>query len=176
MKKTIMAFAAAATFMLTVNAIAQTVSENDLRLSLAFVVPAEKINAAVTATTTASVNMKALKDFQKTFKSVANAAWYLAADGGFIASFTKDDVENSVAYNSKGNWVYSIKRYFEDQLPKDVRAEIKSTYYDYNITHVEEVLMNETPIYIVHLEDAKTMKTLRMSDGEMQIVQDLVKG
>ncbi len=176
MKKIFLAVAASALLAIASihTANAQSVSTNDVKLSLAFAEPASLHNTG-TATTSASINMRALKDFQKSFKN-ADASWYLTEDGGFVASFTEDNISNSVGYDKKGNWLYNIKRYDESKLSKDVRTEVKSTYYDFNITHVEEVQVNEQTIYIVHLEDAKNMKTLRICDGDMEEVQNFVKG
>lgn len=175
MKKIFLALAATAAFATMNYATAQKASDNDVKLSIAFAAPVEN-NNSFTAASASTINLKALKDFQKSFKSATNASWYAASDGGFIASFKENDVQNSVAYDKKGNWVYNIKRYAEKDLPKDVRAEVKSTYYDFNITHVEEVLINDQTIYIVHMEDATQMKTLRVSDGEMQEIENLIKG
>ena len=174
MKKIFLALAATVALVSMNHANAQTASDNDVKLSVAFAAPSE--NSVFTGTAASSINMKALKNFQRSFKSAANASWYAVADGGFIASFKENDVQNSVAYDKKGNWVYNIKRYDEKHLPTDVRAQVKSTYYDFSITHVEEVLINDETIYIVHLEDATKMKTLRICNGDMQEVQDLIKG
>jgi len=121
-----------------------------------------------------TVNVKALKDFQKAFKGV-NASWYKANDGGYVAGFKTGDVKNIVAYNAKGQWHHTIRYYNEKQLPKDVRATVKSTYYDYNITGVSEVHFDDQVVYMIMIEDETSIKTLRIGNGEMQEVSELEK-
>lgn len=128
-----------------------------------------------TASDLSTVNVKALKDFQKAFKG-ANASWYKANDGGYIAGFKTGAVKNIVAYNAKGQWHHTILYYDEKQLPKGVRATVKSTYYDYNITGVSEVHFNDQVVYMIIIEDETSIKTLRISDGEMEEVRELKKG
>ncbi len=83
------------------------------------------------------INPKAIKDFKKTF-AARNKTWY-KSDKGFIASFSLGEIKNVVAYNNKGKWQHTIRIYNEDKLPRNVRANVKHTYYDYSITLVEEI-------------------------------------
>ncbi len=60
--------------------------------------------------------------------------------------------------------------------PHDIRAVVRSTYYDLNITLVEEVQTTDALVYIVHLEDKSNIKILKVSpEGEMEVMQDLTK-
>jgi len=62
-------------------------------------------------------------------------------------------------------------------LPTEVRALVKKTYYDYTISHIDEVHHAEQPntIYLVLIEDDKTLKTIRVCDGEMEEIHELSK-
>lgn len=122
-----------------------------------------------------NINMRALKDFQRSF-SGTNASWYKADDGGFIAKFKNGDVTNIVAYDGKGNLHHSIRYYEEKQLPREVRAQVKSTYYDYEIVGVSEVHYEDQVIFVILVQDDTTLKTLRVCDGEMDEVQSLKRG
>jgi hypothetical protein len=120
------------------------------------------------------MGMRALKDFSKAFKNVTNADWFVTESGGFIASFNENEVKNSAYYNPKGQFLYSIKRYAEKDLPKSIRHLVKSSYYDYNIISVEEVEVDNKTIYLVHVQDEHNSKTLRITDGEMEVIEELV--
>jgi hypothetical protein len=62
-------------------------------------------------------------------------------------------------------------------MSRDIRAQVKSTYYDYTITLVEEIEQINNPlVYLVHLADASTWKIVSVCDGEMETVQDFRKG
>ena len=59
----------------------------------------------------------------------------------------------------------------------EVRALVKTTYYDYTISHIDEIHLTEqsNTIYLVLIEDDKTFKTIRVCDGEMEEIHELVK-
>jgi hypothetical protein len=122
----------------------------------------------------ADVNTKAVKDFNKSFKNVSGEQWYKVTDG-FIASFKENSIETKVAYDQKGKWHCTVRTFGEDQLPPDVRDLVKSRYYDYKILVVYEIRHDNT-VYILKMEDATTLKTLRITDGEIEIISDNSKG
>jgi hypothetical protein len=122
-----------------------------------------------------NIAVRAVRDFVQTYKNVENERWY-KLDDGYLAEFMSDDIKTSVIYDGKGIWKYSIRRYNEDKLPVDVRRVVKSTYYDYSITMVEEILLYEKVIYLVHIEDAHTWKKIRVCEGEMEAIEEYNKG
>ena len=121
-----------------------------------------------------AVSHKAVKDFDRNFKN-ANAKWY-QVENQFIAMFTADDVSYQVAYDKKGHKLYSIRNYDENKLPVDIRHNVKSIYYDYTITLVQEIEMPLKPLtFIVHLDGKTDLINLRISDGEMDVWQKFNK-
>jgi len=125
-------------------------------------------------TNTANVNTRALKDFTKSFKGAENVSWFAMKDG-FIACFKDDGVESKAYYDQKGRWTATIRTYKEDKLPRDVRKQVKSTYYDYAINQINEVKVGEITAYLVRIEDEETFKTIRVIDGEMDVYEDYKK-
>src|ERR1700692_3553287 len=124
---------------------------------------------------TKTINTKALKDFSSRFENTSNAMWF-EDKNGFVSYFVKNGYGNRAYYDKKGHWQYSLLFYGEDKLPRDIRATVKSTYFDLAITLVEEVQTTEGMAYVVHLEDKTSIKILRVSkDGEMETMQDLTK-
>jgi hypothetical protein len=72
--------------------------------------------------------------------------------------------------------MFSVIYKHENQLPKDIRTAIKSVYYDWNITMVEEVQSLDGKGYIVYLEDKSTIRILKVNaDTELEVMMDLVK-
>jgi hypothetical protein len=120
----------------------------------------------------ADVNFRVLKDFQKRF-AITNATWN-ETDKGYIARFSANSIETMIAYGKHGNWFYTIQRYDEKNLPADVRALAKSTYYDYTIFHIDEVNVpeQENTIYILHLRYDKNYKIVRVCGDEMEVIND----
>jgi hypothetical protein len=122
-----------------------------------------------------SINAKAVKDFQTRFADAGEAKWF-SDRNGFVSYFVKDGYGDRVFYDKKGHWQYSLIFYGEGKLPRDVRAGIKSIYFDMNITLVEEVQSPEGNVFIVHLEDKSNIKILKVNgEGEMETMQDLIK-
>src|SRR5207237_6131334 len=76
---------------------------------------------------------RALQDFAKSNKQATDATWYEDSKGGFLVHFFTLEKDTKVAYDKKGNWLYNLCTYHEDNLPFDVRDLVKRKYYDWDI-------------------------------------------
>jgi len=121
------------------------------------------------------IHPRAVKDFQKSFKDITNEQWSNLPDG-FIASFTMDSMQTRVAYNRKGNWQYTMRYYNEKELPGEVRSMVKSVYYDYTISRVAEIHIDDQPVYIVYIQDETHFKIIGVNNDEMQVIQEYTRG
>jgi len=122
-----------------------------------------------------SINTKAVRDFKKNYPNADGEQWYSFKDG-FAVKFKEDGLQHMSTYSRVGNWLYTIIYYEEKKLPENVRAMVKSIYYDYSITMVEEInLHDDQTIYLVHMQDENTWKILKIADREMSIVEDFNK-
>ena len=122
------------------------------------------------------IHVKAMRDFLKRDRPAAKAEWMIV-ETGFVVKYTdKNNSHCRSVYNNRGQFVYTIKQYFESNMPRDVRGMVKSQYYDYTITLVEEITEPLKPlVYVVHLEDAGTLKNLRISEREMEVLEEYKK-
>jgi hypothetical protein len=167
MKNTLKIFIAAAIVVLAITGnakarpnIINTSNETRSLISL-------KNNDEKRSNVSSAINTRALKSFQKQFKNATDVSWY-AADKGYIASFTKDDIKTFVDYDRRGTWNHTIRYYDEKKLPTDIRYRIKSYYIDYEIAGVIEVNVNDKTVYMIYLQDQAVLKTIRICDGEME--------
>jgi hypothetical protein len=120
-------------------------------------------------------NARALKDFQSRFKDVEEAKWF-SDENGYYSYFIKDGFNNRAFYNKSGRWQYSIIYKTEDKLPRDLRATVKSVYFDWNINVAEEIRTNEGVIYLVYMENKTNFRVLKLnSDNEMETFENIVK-
>lgn len=119
------------------------------------------------------VPAKAYRHFKKTFAGITGELWSVTA-GGFMTRFTMNGAVSRAFYDNKGNWQFTIACYGESKLPPDTRATLKSVYPDYTILTVEEIQMPARTIYQVDIVYNKNWKTVRMYDGEMELVNDFV--
>jgi len=118
------------------------------------------------------IHVKAMRDFLKRDKPAANAEWMIV-ETGFVVKYTdKNNSRCRSVYNNRGQFAYTIKQYYESNMPRDVRGMVKSQYYDYSITLVEEIIEPLKPlVYVVHLEDANTLKNIRVCEREMEVME-----
>ncbi len=122
-----------------------------------------------------SVNKKAASDFKKRFGNPEGTLWF-SDKNGLTSYFKVEGFTDNVCYDKKGNWMYSMILYNESKLPKDVRAIVKSVYYDMTIKLVEEVQVRDAKVYVVHLEDETTIRIVKVNDqGEMDTIQEVIK-
>ncbi|WP_205508307.1 hypothetical protein [Longitalea arenae] len=122
------------------------------------------------------VPIRVMRDFLKRDQSAKEADWTEVETGFVVKYMDKKNSHCRTVYNQRGVYVYTIKQYGENNLPRDVRDVVKRQYYDYSITLVEEVHQPLKPVaYIVHLEDDHSFKHVQVSDGEMEVTQEYRK-
>jgi hypothetical protein len=124
--------------------------------------------------TVAAISSKALKNFGHAFKGVTNVSWAKISDG-FSAYFIQNGNVNRSYFDKKGNLMYTVVTYDGSKLPRDVRAIVKSKYYDCEIPLVEEIHTIDQVVYLVHLKDDSSWKKVKVCDGDMQLLEDFEK-
>jgi len=116
---------------------------------------------------------KIIKDFTTEFTSAPTITF---TNDGYIASAVVEGHQVSAAYNKKGNKVCSIVRYTSDNLAKNIVDIVKGTYDKYFITSMEKIEEpNLEPVFIVHLTNANSVKTVRVSEGSTELLQNFRK-
>jgi|HubBroStandDraft_1064217.scaffolds.fasta_scaffold74582_3 hypothetical protein len=122
-----------------------------------------------------TLSVRAIKDFKSRFRKVQDETWGLT-DNGFIVCFTNAGFKIHAYYDRKGNWLASLKYADETQLPFFISDVVKRTYCDLAITHVNIIEVPDRTVYLVHLEDEKTFKIVRVSEeGEMDVLHEYTK-
>ena len=109
-----------------------------------------------------------LRNFERSYGHVSNETWF-ELENGFAAKFNVNNIDYLVAYDKKGVWLHTIKTYGESELLPNIRHIVKSSYYDYNISFVQEIEKpRDTFTYIVHLAGNTKLINLRIYNGEME--------
>ena len=119
-------------------------------------------------------NTRASKDFNKRFKPTDRASWFELSDG-YAVRCNVEGVDTKAYYDRKGRWYATIRSYDQDKLPNDIRKQVRSTYYDYTIYVVDEVTVGDVTAYLVKISDQKSLKTIRLVNGEMDVYEDYLK-
>lgn len=171
MKKTHLFIAAILVFVMAAGskAIAQTTQPISLLTDAKIL---EKVIALTEPT--GAISSKAMRDFKRSYPDVNDEQWYSFKDG-FAVKFKDEGIDHMVTYNRIGDWQYTITNYDEKKLPESIRAMVKSTYYDYAITLVQEITTHNQLVYLVHMQDELTWKTVKVTDGEMTVIEDFNK-
>jgi hypothetical protein len=118
--------------------------------------------------------VRAAREFWKKYREGKDEKWYKFS-GGYLAEFLDEGIETKVVFDKKGNWCYTLRQYTEKELPKDVRALVKSTYYDFSIGWVKEVSQFQSLVYIVHIDNAPEWKDLIVRDGEIEVSHEVTR-
>ena len=116
------------------------------------------------------INFKAVSDFKNTYKNISGEIWE-TSENGSVVRFISSSVRTLNAYDKKGRWLHCIRYYDESKLPENVRARVKSNYYDYSITSAQEISLsrgNKIPVYLVNIAYNDDHKTIRVCDDEME--------
>ena len=81
-------------------------------------------------------------------------------------------------YDKAGKLLYTVKRYNESALSKDISRMVRNQYYDFDIIGVEEVVFpsNSNSIYFVHIGNDKKLETVKVYEGESEVVHEYKKG
>jgi len=124
-----------------------------------------------------AISPRALKDFANGYKNVTGESWMKIKDG-FSVRFISDGISTTIYYDKKGNWAANVKTYGEEKMSRDIRHDVKSTYYDYNIVYTQEVETIDSggvPTYVICVEDKTNIKMIRICDGEMDVWKEFTR-
>ncbi|HEX6431692.1 MAG TPA: hypothetical protein VF008_28575 [Niastella sp.] len=121
------------------------------------------------------INVRAMRDFVSRYGEVEGAIWHRSKDS-FIAVFYRDSVQHRVIYSQRGDFSFVMKYYDESHMARNIRAQVKSTYYDYKIFIIQEIESPNYPtVYIVNLQGETDWKKVRLCQGDMEVMEEYKK-
>lgn len=122
----------------------------------------------------AKANLKVTNHFNKNFKDVSDLTWS-DEEKATVATFKINEKSARIVYDKRGNWLYSIINYQEDQMPANIRSLVKSAYKGFSISLVQEVSQNDITLYKIHLEDCNSLKQILVYNDEITVYEDYTK-
>ncbi len=126
--------------------------------------------------TSGSVNLKAEKNFKKDYQQANEAEWSTLSDHSLMCRFFMNDILYRAFYTAHGQWMYTASGYDANKLDKAVSNKIRSVYYNSSIVFVNQIdIVGGKTIYIVEIQDEKSIRKLRVDEDEMEIVQEFEK-
>jgi len=126
--------------------------------------------------TSVSASERAKIHFKENYAEVQNAAWYNAPDNSMYCIFQRGNSLNRVFYDSRGYWQFTLVSYLPSELKMNIRQRIADQFEEYHITYVNEVQSAyDEPIYMVNIENAGSIKVIRVSGDDIDVKQALIK-
>ncbi len=93
-----------------------------------------------------------------------------------MCRFFMNNILYRAFYTAHGQWIYTTSGYNASKLDKGLWDRIKSVYYNSSIVFVNQIdIVNGKTIYIVEIQDDKSIRKLRVDDDDMEIVQEFEK-
>ena len=121
------------------------------------------------------INIHAFRHFMKKFPNASGESW-LKTDLGYVVSFMDNSRRTQAHYNSKGAFLYTITYYAGKDLSRETGVQVKKAYPGYRVGVVTEITDGSKTLRLVKIENPAFVKTLSISDGKMDLVEDLVNG
>ena len=120
--------------------------------------------------TSVTINKKIQKHFSRNFAGGSAQNWSMTGKN-FHCNFYMNSLPACALFTEKGQLIYAITYGAEKNLPSEIRRMLKSEWEDYTITKATEVKQNNRDIWIVNLKDGYNHKTVRIEEGEIELVQ-----
>jgi hypothetical protein len=122
-----------------------------------------------------AVNVKMHKHFSKNFKNATDIRIHPETDHTQI-SFRENGITNSVQYNKKGKWQYSLRTYDESKLSDNIRNDVETAYPGYRVFgFVNEVDVLDKTATLVMIENKDSWKRIRIVDNEISVYEEYRK-
>ncbi len=126
--------------------------------------------------TSGAVNQKAERNFKKDYSQTSKAEWSTLSDHSLMRGFFMNKIIYRAFYTAHGQWIYTASGYDASKLDKEVSDKIKSVYYNSRIVFVNQIdIVGGKTVYIVEIQDEKSIRKLRVDEDEMEVVQEFEK-
>jgi hypothetical protein len=140
----------------------------DVSLVLPGLATINALAASHTAAKETDVNIRAIRDFSRTYKNAPDAKWF-KSDKGFFVSFDEHGANTKIVYDSKGRRSYAIISYAASKLDRKVRSQVMSTYFESTIIGVHQFEFDNATVYVLKMmnQDSSPL-TLKVTDDKIE--------
>ncbi len=114
------------------------------------------------------VNDKVLATFNHTFLNAVNPTWTESGDR-YEVSFSYYGMPTKIEYDAKGNILSSERETTVALIPMSIFKDLKASYPDMKVNKVTEVTRKKKLYYVIKLESAGELRTVRCDmNGNMK--------
>ena len=114
------------------------------------------------------------KNFSTYFNEAENPRWY-KANKNYLVKFMIYDEENRALFTKRGNMIYHIRYGYENNMPDDIYKQVRTAYFEYDITRAIKITEADRLIWVINLEDKNTIIIARIEEGVLEEVSRLKK-
>jgi len=114
------------------------------------------------------------KNFSTYFNEAENPRWY-KANKNYLVKFMIYDEENRALFTKRGNMIYHISYGYENNMPDDIYKQVRTAYFEYDITRAIKITEADRLIWVINLEDKNTIIIARIEEGVLEEVNRLKK-
>ena len=121
---------------------------------------------------TIRANDRAVAHFREHFADAKNPLWSTNTDNSINCYFREQDKVYRIYYDRRGNWTYTLVGYLPSDLSNNIKYRVLENFDGYYIAYINEIREeNNEPIYIINIENASSIKIIRISNNEDIVVQ-----
>ena len=143
--------------------------------SAPFKIDAGKFSLELSEAGKFSINSKTMEYFGRMFSGATNVIWTMDKPKVDRVYFETKGKVTRATFNKKGHFLYSITRYREEMLPKDILLMVKRNYYRKHIFGITEVNTLNKTVYFIMLDPATSWLHIKVLDGELTEEKVLLK-
>lgn len=137
--------------------------------------PDKEITAGKSTVTETRADNKVSRYVAGHFKNISGLRISNLKEGAIVAEFSMAGKAARVVCDKKGNRIYTIITYSENELPAEVKQLVHDEFKGFSITLVQEISQREVNCYKIFLEDRSSLKEVFVYNGEITIDKELVK-
>jgi hypothetical protein len=133
------------------------------------------VSAGVFADKGVTISEQLQQIFKQTFPNAEQVKWLESSDK-ITVNFTDAGVLTKVDYDKDGNFMSSVRYYYEKNLPVNIICKLKKRFSGKTVFGVTEMTTESSVVYYVKLEDEKSWTTVKSDvDGNMEVVEKYKK-
>lgn len=119
----------------------------------------------------ASVNSRALAEFNRSNPQAAQATWSQDKSGSSVR-FVSSGLISQESYDSKGHWYYTIRQVKAGHIPVDVVNKAAQEYPYSAVEHAWYVHSKEGEGYVLTLNDTGDIRMVLVTDEQVQLLSN----
>lgn len=121
-----------------------------------------------------SAGDRAMAYFKDNFSGASDVVWTTNNDGSINCFFRRGTATDRVYYDKRGYWQYTLVSYPPAGLANNVKYRVLDDFDSYTIKYVNEIRSAEnSPVYMINIENEENIKVIRVSDDDIEVKQDL---